>query len=76
MTAAWARSRHVPKFGLRVISPDASDPLRWDHVMAEALSAHGVGFDPVIASGDNLVFGEPLEAFGEAACLSGRIPIA
>src|SRR6266571_2282574 len=72
MAAGWTSSKRVPKFGFRVITRDADDPLRWGHVIAQALAAEEVGFDRVIVSGDHVVFGEHLEAYGNPE-LGGRL---
>lgn len=61
----------MPKFGFRVITRDADDPLRWGQVIAQARAAEDAGFDRVIVSGDHVVFGEHLEAYGNPA-LGGR----
>jgi probable F420-dependent oxidoreductase len=61
----------VPKFGFRVITRNADDPLRWGQVIAQARAAEDAGFDRVIVSGDHVVFGEHLEAYGNPA-LGGR----
>lgn len=61
----------MPKFGFRVITRNADDPLRWGQVIAQARAAEDAGFDRVIVSGDHVVFGEHLEAYGNPA-LGGR----
>jgi alkanesulfonate monooxygenase SsuD/methylene tetrahydromethanopterin reductase-like flavin-dependent oxidoreductase (luciferase family) len=71
MAVGWTGSKRAPKFGFRVITRDADDPLRWGHVIAQARAAEQAGFDRVIVSGDHVVFGEHLEAYGNPA-LGGR----
>ncbi len=53
----------MPKFGFRVITRDADDPLRWGQVIAQARAAEDAGFDRVIVSGDHVVFGEHVDVF-------------
>jgi probable F420-dependent oxidoreductase len=54
-----------------VITRDANDPQRWGEVIAQARAAEDAGFDRVIVSGDHVVFGEHLEAYGNPE-LGGR----
>ena len=71
MAAGRTSTRHVPRFGFRVITLGADDPLSWGRVIAQARAAEEAGFDRVIVSGDHVVFGEHLEAYGNPE-LGGR----
>lgn len=61
----------TPQFGIRVITREADDPARWRQVMDQARAAEGAGADRVIVSGEHVVFGEHLEAYGRPE-LGGR----
>lgn len=51
-------------FGIRVNTLEANDPARWRQVIDQARAAEAAGADKVIVSGDHVVFGEHLEAYG------------
>jgi probable F420-dependent oxidoreductase len=60
-----------PAFGIRVITQEANDPSRWREVIDQARAAEAAGADRVIVSGEHVVFGEHLEAYGRPE-LGGR----
>jgi probable F420-dependent oxidoreductase len=63
--------RRSPEFGIRIITRDADDPQRWQQVILQARAAEAAGADRVIVSGEHVVFGEHLEAYGRPE-LGGR----
>jgi probable F420-dependent oxidoreductase len=54
----------TPEFGIRVITLGADDPARWRQVIDQARAAEQAGADRIVVSGDHVVFGEHLEAYG------------
>ena len=63
--------RGTPKFGIRVITREADHPARWREIIDQARAAEAAGADRVIVSGEHVVFGEHLEAYGRPE-LGGR----
>jgi probable F420-dependent oxidoreductase len=66
------RTRRTPQFSIRVITYGADDPTRWREIAGQARAAEHAGADRVIVSGDHVVFGEHLEAYGRPE-LGGRL---
>jgi probable F420-dependent oxidoreductase len=54
----------APEFGIRIITLGADEPARWRQVIDQARAAEQAGADRVVVSGDHVVFGEHLEAYG------------
>jgi probable F420-dependent oxidoreductase len=61
----------IPRFGIRIITREADDPARWREITEQARAAERAGADRVIVSGEHVVFGEHLEAYGRPE-LGGR----
>jgi probable F420-dependent oxidoreductase len=59
-----AEKSKKPQFGIRLITIGADNPTRWRQVLDQARAAERAGVDRVIVSGDHVVFGEDLEAYG------------
>jgi probable F420-dependent oxidoreductase len=53
-----------PQFGVRLITIGADNPARWRQVLDQARAAERAGLDRVLVSGDHVVFGEDLGAYG------------
>lgn len=70
-TVQSAGAQAAPTFAIRVITTEANDPARWREVINQARAAEAAGADQVIVSGDHVVFGEHLEAYGRPE-LGGR----
>ncbi len=66
------RRRGAPQFGVRVITYGADNPIRWRQIADQARAAEQAGADRIIVSGDHVVFGEHLEAYGRPE-LGGRL---
>jgi probable F420-dependent oxidoreductase len=65
-------ARRRPQLGIRVITYGADTPTRWRQIASHAQAAEQAGADRVIVSGDHVVFGEHLEAYGRPE-LGGRL---